>query len=323
MKTPFLRTILGDVPADSLGAILPHEHIFTDLRGPQTPDYAWLKTGPASDFQAVADAMLPLLQAAHEAGATALVECSTVGVGRNIDVLRFIAEKTPVHLVAPTGVYREAFIPDHLLETSAESLAEAWIKDLTEGIDGSQIRAGFIKIAMSDDGPTHREVRNLKAAAIASSVTGAAVASHTLYGSVARQEMDILETNAMDLRRFVWVHAHAESTLADRLEAARRGAWIELDAIGAPWLASPEIRGGPIVKMTLDLIKAGFGSQILLSHDAGWFQPGNPGGKPDDGMRGYTALFEEFLPALEAQGISAETIHQLIVENPRRAFCLS
>ena len=323
MVKPFLRTVLGDVPVDNLGMILPHEHIFTDLRGPRVPDYAWLGSGAVYDPAAVADAMLPLLQAANQAGVTALVECSTIGVGRNVGVLRYVAERTPVQIVAPTGVYREAFIPVDLLDTSVEALADDWIKDLTVGIDGSQVRAGFIKIAMSDDGPTPREVRNLKAAALASHATGAAVASHTIHGGVARQEMDILEASGMDLQRFVWVHAHAESTPADRREAARRGAWVELDAIGAPWLASPEVRGGPIVAMTLDLIEAGFTSQILLSHDAGWFQPGSPGGMPADGMRGYTALFEAFLPALRAQGVSGEIIRQLVDENPKRAFGLS
>ncbi len=320
MEDQFLHSVLGNIPAEKLGMILPHEHIFTDLRGPQLPDYAWLDRGTDCDCPAVAEVILPLLNAAHNAGVTALVECSTVGVGRNIAILRYIAERTPIHIVAPTGLYREAFIPECLLDVSAEALSESWIKDLIDGIDGSDVKAGFIKIAMSDDGPTPREVRNLKAAARASYITGAAVASHTIYGSVALQEMDILEASGMDLRRFIWVHAHAESTHKDRLEAARRGAWIELDAIGAPWLASTETRGGPIVKMTLDLLEAGFSNQLLLSHDAGWFQPGYPGGIPSGGLRGYTALTEEFLPALQAHGVSTETIQQLVNKNPLRAF---
>ena len=100
-----LRTVTGDVSLEKLGLILPHEHLFTDLDGPDRPGYA------VGDPDEVASVILPYLDEAQEAGVTALVECSTGGVGRNIQVLKHIAEKTPIYIVAPTGVYRDAFIP--------------------------------------------------------------------------------------------------------------------------------------------------------------------------------------------------------------------
>ncbi len=312
MRTGWLQTVTGPVAVETLGLILPHEHLFTDLRGPAVPDYA------QGDPEDVVRAVTPNLSAAHAASVTAFVECSTVGVGRNMAILKRLAESTPIHLVAPTGVYRDAYIPASLRELSAEALAESWIRDLCEGIDGTPIRAGFIKIAMSDDGPTPLEVRSLKAAAVASRATGAVVASHTIGGAIARREMDILEQAGLDLHRFIWIHAQTETDHAVHQEAARRGAYVEFDAIGSPGQSQEIMRDA-----ALALIAAGFAEHILLSHDAGWYQPGRPGGVPEPGMRGYTALMEDFIPALRACGVTDNLMRLLTVTNPARAFAFT
>lgn len=307
-----LRTVKGDVSLDQLGLILPHEHLFTDLDGPDRPGYA------VGNPDEVVRVILPFLEEAKRAGVTALVECSTGGVGRNISILDRIAEKTSIHIVAPTGVYREAFVPKGMRDTPQQTLAQEWIRDLTIGIEETGIKAGFIKMAVSDDGPTALEVRNLRAAANACKATGAAVASHTIRVSSARQEMDILESEGMDLHRFIWVHANAEAGKPEHLEAVRKGAYVEFDAIGAPFADQ-----ALLVNYTLALIESGYAENILLSHDAGWYQPGRPGGQPEGGIRGYTALVESFLPALRQKGVSDEIIHLLTCTNPARAFVLN
>ena len=312
MNPGWIEAVGGAVAVEALGLILPHEHLFTDLRGPLAPDYA------RADPKAVARVMGSYLAAAHAVGVTALVECSTVGVGRNPAVLRHLAEVTPVHLVVPTGVYREAFTPPSLREMSAEGLAEEWIRDLTKGIEGTEVRAGFIKIAMSDEGPTALEVRNLKAAALASRQTGAVVASHTVGGAVARREMEILESEGLALGRFIWAHANLEPDPAVHLEAARRGAYVAFDAVGAEWQLQ-----SALVDYTLVLIQAGYAEKILLSHDAGWYDPSRPDGRPESGIRGYTALVEEFIPALHARGVTDNLVHLITVTNPARAFAFS
>ncbi len=307
-----LQTIKGLVSTESLGLMLPHEHLFVDLRGPFAPHYG------EAEPEAVAHLMKPYLDAAQAAGVTAFVDCAPVGVGRNIEVLKYLADITPIHIIAPTGTYKDGFIPNDWLDISAGTLAEYWIRDLTEGIGDSGIQAGFIKIAMSDDGPRPIEVRSLKAAAIASKATGAVVGSHTIGGKAALAELDILEAAGHDLTRFIWIHAHTEPDVNVHLEAARRGAWVEFDAIGADkWFPEQD----KLVDFTLHLMEAGYGAQILLSHDAGWYDVGSPEGKPQpDGVRGYTALVDRFIPALRARGVSEAEIRQLTVTNPARAF---
>src|SRR5215207_2789690 len=115
-----IHTIRGPVEIDALGLILPHEHLFTDLRGPSVPDYA--RAEPSE----VVKVVKPYLAEASAAGFTAMVECSTVGVGRNLAVLRALADATPIQIIAPTGVYRDAYIPESLREMGEDELAELW-----------------------------------------------------------------------------------------------------------------------------------------------------------------------------------------------------
>jgi phosphotriesterase-related protein len=304
-----IHTIQGPIESDSLSLILPHEHLFTDLRGPHVPAYA------QGEPSTVIEVVEPYLAEAAGAGVTALVECSTVGVGRNLSILQSLAETTSIHIVAPTGVYRDAYIPESMREMNEAELAERWVKELTDGIEGTSIRAGFIKLAISDDGPTALEIRNLKAAAKASRNTGAVIAVHTIGGKIAKQEMDVFEAAGLDLHRFIWVHAQTEPDISILKEAAQRGAYIELDTVGAPFQSQSEL-----LEMILALIEAGFIDQLLLSHDAGWYDPSRADGRPEHGFRGYAALTREFIPELFKRGISKEQVRQITVKNPANAF---
>jgi phosphotriesterase-related protein len=162
-------------------------------------------------------------------------------------------------------------------------------------------------------------VRNLRAAALASRDTGAVIASHTASGEIARREMEILESAGLDLRRFIWTHANLEPDPTIHLEAAQRGSYVEFDAVGAEW--QPQ---GAMVNYTLALIEAGCAENILLSHDAGWYDPSQPDGQPEgSGIRGYTALVEKFIPALRARGVTDDLVHLITVTNPARAFAFT
>lgn len=312
MSPANLHTMNGQVPADEVGTILPHEHIFTDLRGPNVVEYA------NADPEVVSSFITPHLEAAYQVGVTTIVECSTVGVGRNMQILKRIAEETPIHIIPPTGVYREEYIPTEFRAIDAQELAEHWISEMTTGIEDTGIRAGFIKIALSDEGPTVLEERNLVAAAMASEKTGAIVACHTPNGESFLREMEILEGAGLDPGRFIWVHANLEADRAIHLEAARRGVFVEFDAVGADWQSQDEL-----LMDTLHLIEQGFVDHILLSHDAGWFDPGQKDGVPEGGFRGYTDLTHRFLPALQTRGLADDDIHQMTVVNPTRAFAIT
>lgn len=312
MASESIQTLRGDVDAAILGLMLPHEHLFVDLRGPLAPGYA------QADPQQVVTVMKPYLDAIEALGITAIVDCAPPGVGRNVAALAALAESTPIHIIAPTGVYKEGFIPSSLLHLTTEALADIWVRELDHGMDDTHIRAGFIKVALSDHGPTEIEVRNLNAAALASRQTGAVVASHTIGADAARRELDILQQAGHPLERFIWVHAHTAPDTALHIEAARRGAWIEFDAVGADAWCPQDM----LLDLVVAAVNAGLAQHMLLSHDAGWYDPSRPEGTPPDGVRGYTALFDTFIPAMRARGVSEADITQITTVNPARAYAL-
>lgn len=311
MADAYFRTISGDVPVDSLGLTLPHEHLFTDLRGPNIDGYA------QEDPELVRKMMAPYLRRAEEAGVTSIVECSTIGVGRNIGILAQLASQTRIKIVAPTGIYKEDFTPVMYKHKSIAELVEQWVDEIKNGVGFTDHKAGFIKIALSDDGPTPLEERNIRAAAQTSLATGAAVASHTIGGKAALRELEILKMEGMDLRKFIWVHAGSETDPKYHFQVAESGAYVEFDNIG-----QPDADHDGLCDAVESLLGKGLGEHILLSHDAGWFQPGAPHGLPERGMRGYTALITDFIPLLKRRGLDDGTINLITVENPKRVFGL-
>lgn len=300
-----LITTLGPKRADELGMILPHEHVFVDLRTPDKPGYG---LGNAVDVVALMGPEIAKIQAL---GVTALVECSAVGVGRRADILLAVSQATGFPIVAPTGIYREPWVPAWAHAASEDVLAQWMQRELEGEIAGTGVQAGWIKLSAGDDGITSCEAKILRAAARASLATGAIIGSHTIRGRVVRNQLDILERAGQSPRRFIWIHAQNEDDFSVNLEMAQRGAWIEYDGIGGS--KSDEFYVERVVRM----LDAGFGDQVLLSMDHGWYDPAQPGG---GAPRPFTYLSEVFLLRLAATGVDAATIRKLTCDNPFQAF---
>ena len=304
---PEIITTLGPKRSAELGMILPHEHIFVDLRTWDTHGYA------QAEAEEVVRLMAPQLKKAEAAGVTAIVECSTVGVGRRADIDRAVSEAADLPLVIPTGIYREPWIPDWAHAASEDRLAAWMLGELQGEIEEIGVQAGWIKLSAGDDGLTACETRILRAAAVAGRETNAVIGSHTIRGRVVRDQLDIIETMGYAAERFIWIHTQAEPDFELHLEMARRGAWLEYDSIGNIDGESDEYH----VENIQRLLDAGLRDRLLLSHDRGWYDPALPGGgvpKP------YTYLSDQFLPKLRAVGVDEGTIHQLTHANPYRAF---
>ncbi len=301
---PTLYTTLGPRTRDQLGMILPHEHVFVDLRTPDQPGYA--EADPAD----VVRLMAPEIERIKAHGVTALVECSTGGVGRRADIDRAVSEATGLPIVVPTGNYREPWIPDWVRDASEEALRDWMLAELTDQIEQSGVRAAWIKLSAGDDGITDLEKRILRAAAVAGRQTNAIIGSHTIKGRVVMDQLDIIEAAGYDPSRFISIHTQLEPDRALHLAVARRGAWIEFDSIGN----TEDDWNLDLIHHVLD---AGFVDQLLLSHDRGWYDPAKPGGgqpKP------YTHLSEVLLPKLRQSGVDEATIVRLTHDNPFRAF---
>jgi phosphotriesterase-related protein len=299
-------TTQGPVLADGLGIILPHEHIFTDLRGPTASGYG--QANPAD----VVRVMKPLLVEAQQKRVGILIECSSIGVGRNVLAVDQVARQSGLPVVVPTGVYgRDSFAPPEHRAMSEDELTALFVREIREGIDGTGIRAGFIKIATGSGAMTALEEKFLRAAGRAASQTGAAVASHSPASGNASRQVAILESIDPAIR-FIWVHAQSENNRQIHRQLAARGAYVEFDNLG--WNPGQD---GTILTAIQELLAAGYGDRILLSHDAGWYQPGQTNG---GSQKGYVYLIDTFIPKLRAAAIDDATIRMITETNPIRAF---
>ena len=299
-----LHTTLGPKRAEELGMILPHEHIFVDLRTPDRPGYA---EAEAAD---VVRLMAPEVEAAKARGVTAIVECSTGGVGRRADLDLAVSLATNMPIVVPTGNYREPWIPAWVATATEAELEAYMVREMTEGMDGTGVLAAWIKISAGDDGITMLEERILRAAARAAQRTGATIGSHTIRGRVVMDQLDIIEAEGYRADRFISIHTQAEPDFGLNLAVAERGAWIEYDNIG-------NTEDGPMADRIVKVLEAGKAARLLLSHDRGWYDPAQPGGgvpKP------FTHLSDVMLPMLRERGVAEDAIRQLTVANPFEAY---
>ena len=300
-----LITTLGPKRANELGKILPHEHVFVDLRTWDKPGYA---SGEAPDVVAL---MAPEINRIKALGFTAIVECSTVGVGRRADMDLAVSKATNFPIVVPTGIYREPWVPPFGHEWSENALADWMLSELDHGIEESGVRAGWIKLSAGDDGITETERKILRAAARAGKKTNAVIGSHTIKGRVVLDQLDTIEAAGHSASRFISIHTQAEPDFSLHLEIARRGAFIEYDWIGVVGEDESYVEN---INRVLD---AGYGGQLLLSQDRGWYDPALPkGGTP----KPYTYLSEVFFPKLVASGVDQATIDAIMTENPFRAY---
>ena len=152
----------------------------------------------------------------------------------------------------------------------------------------------------------------IQAAALTHKKTGLTIASHTGPAQPAFEQIEVMKSNRIDPSAFIWVHAQNETSSDQYVKAAREGAWISLDGLRADNIID-------YVDKLLRLKKEQALHRVLVSHDAGWYDPGQPDGGP---FREYTVLFRKLIPALEQEGFTEADIVQLIVENPANAFAI-
>ncbi len=302
-----VMTVNGPIAPEQMGTTLPHEHVLVDFIGAEavSPD--------RYDRGEVFETVLPHLQQAHALGLQTLVEATPAYLGRDPLLLKQLADGSGLHLLVSTGYYgarEDQHLPRHAFAEPTDSLAARWIQEWMMGIDGTGIRPGFIKIGV-DEGPVSDIDRKLVQAAARTHLrTGLTIAAHTGPAIGALEQLAVLEDEGVDPIAWIWVHAQAEADSTYYVSVARSGAWISFDG-----LAPDNVER--YVALVAFMKAEGLLDHVLVSHDAGWYHVGEPGGGT---FRPYGTLFTELLPALEAAGFTRDEIHQLTVVNPAEAF---
>jgi phosphotriesterase-related protein len=302
-------TVSGAVPAAKLGRVLPHEHVLVDFAGAEKV------SRERYDAEEAFRVILPRLHALRRAGCDTLVECTPAYLGRDPRLLRRLGQASGLLVLTNTGYYgagNHRHLPAHAFRETARELAARWTVELEGGIEGTDVRPGFIKTGV-DAGPLSALDRKLvEAAALCHQRTGLVIYVHTGDGAAALDTMAVLKAAGVPLRSYVWVHAQNEKDRALHARAADEGAWVSFDGVGPE---SQEAHLDAVLEMT----GRGHLRRLLVSQDAGWYHVGEPDG---GAYRGHTFLFESFVPALRARGLSDEQLRTLLVTNPAEALAL-
>jgi phosphotriesterase-related protein len=308
-KEDIIMTVKGPVKVSEMGVFLIHEHILVDFIGADSiNENRW-------DKSLVYEKALPFLLAVKDLGCQTFVECTPEYLGRDPVLLKSLSEATGLNIITNTGYYgavNDNFIPKHAYTESAEQLSSRWINDWINGIGTTGIKPGFIKIGVDSKSLSDIDKKLVVAAAKTHHQTGLIIASHTGPAIPAFEQLEILKNEGVSPEAFIWVHAQGEEDLNNHVKAARMGAWIGLDGIN-------ENNCEEYVSMIKNLKENNLLNKVLLSHDAGWYDPA----KEDGGeYRGYTTLFEKLIPLLKKDGFSEKEINQVLVTNPAEAFII-
>lgn len=303
---PAIQTVRGRIAAAELGRTLAHEHVLVDFIG------ADKVSASRYDADEVFRVALPHLKQARELGARALVECTPAFLARDPRLLVRLSEASGLHIVTNTGLYgarKNIFLPPYAHTESAEQLSARWIAEAREGIGDTGVRPGFIKSGVDADAvlsPVQRKL--VAAAALAHAATGLTIAVHTGRGP-GLEELDVLREHGVAAEAWVWVHAQGAKD-DELFAAADRGAWISCDGLNRNSVTRH-------LHLCREFKARGQLGRVLLSHDAGWFDPAKPGGGT---FRPYDLLFAVFLPLLRENGFSAAEIDGMTVRNPAEAL---
>lgn len=341
-------TVQGPIAPEHVGHALPHEHLLLDFSLPLKEPDRWKLAGrqiPTSatdvgfynaplrldmlsdvvhgkmnhDNYVLDDEQLAIREAGafKRAGGGTIVDVTSMGLGRNPEGLRRIAQATGLNIVMGSSWYTKGFHPADMDGRSVETLTAEVVRDITVGADGTGIRAGIIGEVGTTGSPlTANEVRIIQAAGRASRLTGAAVSLHT---SAARREhmrvLDLLAAEGTDLTRVIVGHS---DPLADDIpyltSLLHRGAYVQFDVLGRPPVITrtrpTDAEVGDTIKALID---AGFVRQLLLSHDIC-----TKTSLQAYGGTGYSYVELMFTPYLKQLGVTDAQIRTMVEKNPTR-----
>ncbi len=312
----FVRTVLGDIAPDQLGLTYAHEHVLLDA--------------PIAE-----DRFPHILLDDEEAAVAELAACSAAGVGAVVDALPCAIGRDPlrlastsrrsgVHIIATTGLHTRKWYPglSWANELDPQALADLFVADIDEGIDrfdyrGPHVertphRAGVIKVGTLQEEPNDRDRRAFAAAAETHHRTGVPILTHCEEGKGGLEQLELFAEFGISPETIVLSHTDKVGDIGYHLELAATGVYLELDQA----LRHPIGADNPTVRIAMRLAREGRAAQLMLATDGArrsmWTAYG---GKP-----GLAALAVDVVTVLRNEGISAETLDQILITNPARFF---
>lgn len=338
------QTVLGPIATEDLGVTLPHEHLLSDTRiyfvEPTEPSQKLLAHQPISlenfswvhrhilqnldnlqmfdEEVAISEAML-----FKRSGGNTIVECTTIGIGRDPLGLARIARATGLNIIMGAGYYIGQSHPPDMDRRSEEEITEEIVRDITVGVGDTGVRAGIIGEIGCSWPLQDNERKVLRAAGRAQQLTGAPLTIHPGRNEAASLEIiDVLAHVGADLSRTIIEHIPSRvRDPGNRRKLAEEGCYLEYDLFGGDtpgWELSDWVDAATDAQCITEiaqLISEGYLTHILISHDCGTKIRLSRYGGP-----GYAHILNNIVPLMRKRGYSEEQIHTILIDNPRRVL---
>ncbi len=342
-----VQSVTGPLSREDLGVTSPHEHVFIDISAFYTPrkikDFDNSEAVKVSieklgvlnrDPYALKDNLTMLdfetqqaeLEWFKKSGGQTIVDATTKGIGRNPEALKKISENTGVNIIAGAGYYVYSTHPAELEKMTLEEIAETMIKEVTEGLDGTDIKAGIIGEIGISEVFNENERRVLRAAAIAQKKTGVSINVHINPWTVNGIEAsDILIDEGVAPEKICISHIDVEGRIDYIHTLLEKGVYVEFDNFGKEYYVDKDARNSGYglfisdverIRLLKRLIEEGYTDRILLSCDVclktllraygGW---------------GYDHLLRNLVPVMLEEGISQKDIDKMLIDNSADFLC--
>jgi phosphotriesterase-related protein len=314
---PSVETVQGAVDARELGLTLVHEHV-------RFRDEAVAVQWPSRyDDELELDAALVAVNAAKAHGVRTIVDPTAMFGGRDVRFMREVADRTGVRIVACTGIYSYDYLPHYFANRDVDVMADHFVEDIERGVQGTDIKAAFLKCAADAAGVTDNVEKIHRAVARASVQTGASIMAHSMPAvGTGPKQVAIFAEEGVDLSRVQIAHCGDTDDL-DYIEGLiDTGVYVGLDRYGLEMYQPIDKRNA----VAAELLRRGHAERLMISQDfcasIDWFPPeAGEIFEANGAIRNWsmTLVFEEVVPALREQGVMDDAVFQTIfTENPRR-----
>jgi phosphotriesterase-related protein len=321
-----VETVRGPIEAEELGPTLVHEHLRTrdEAVHEQWPSAGTAKedpphaVAPGDDF----DVAVREANAALALGVKTICDPTAMFLGRDIQFMRGVSEQTGLQVVPCTGIYTYDHLPQFLLNRDPDQIAELFIGDIEQGIQDTEIKAGFIKVAADEPGVTENVEKVHRAAARASVRTGAPIMAHTRPASnTGPRQIEVFLEEGVEPAKIQLAHTGDTADLDYIERVLETGVWIGLDRYGLELYLPFEQRQ----QTTEALLDRGYADRMFLSADScatiDYFPPSAIEQLVQAGLsKDWTIRIvpDRVLPELRESGMTGEQERTMMVENPVR-----
>ncbi len=316
-----VQTVRGPVGAADLGVTLMHEHVFV-----LSPEIMANYPDGWGDETARVDAAVEKLNALKAIGVDTIVDPTVIGLGRYLPRIQRVAERTDLQIVVATGVYTYNDVPMYFHFSgpdsplsAAEPMVEMFVRDITEGIAGTGVKAAILKCATDSPGVTPGVDRVLRAVAHAHRATGVPITTHThAHTRRGLDQQRVFAEEGVDLSRVIIGHSGDTTDLDYLEELVAAGSYLGMDRFGVDNILSFDDRVDTVARMC----ERGHAAKMVLAHDASCHIDWLPEAALPHILPNwhYLHIHTDVLPALRARGVTEEQITTMLVDNPRAIF---